>query len=49
MITTVNCRTNRILWQIPRRALLVEAPVLKVPATHPHQHPDLVRFRCSVC
>ena len=37
------------LWQIPRRALLVEAPVLKVPATHPHQHPDLVRFRCSVC
>ena len=50
MMTTVNCRTNRILWQIPaRRALLVEAPVLKVPATHPHQHPDLVRFRCSVC
>ena len=51
MMTTMimNCRTNRILWQIPRRALLVEAPVLKVPATHPHQHPDLVRFRCSVC
>ena len=24
MMTTVNCHTNRILWQIPRRALLVE-------------------------
>ena len=46
---TVNCRMNRLLWQIPCRALLVEAPVLKVPATHPHQHPDLVWFRCSVC
>ena len=42
MMTTVNCRTNRILWQIPRRALLVEAPVLKVPATHPHQHPAVL-------
>ena len=41
--------SHLLLWQIPRRALLVEAPILKVPATHPHQHPDLVRFRRSVC
>ena len=47
MVKTVDRRMNRILWQVPYQALLVEVPVLKVSATCLYQH--LVGFHCLVC